>query len=437
MSRGKVFIGWNKDNTLAKAVQEGLEKFDFEGVIGGKDGKNTIAHAVGQTIIDQMDKCCSAIMLFSENENRLSANMLYELGYLFGSLRPTSILTVYIGVSNDIIPSDLLGIWAARIENNNLSNEEKAEIIVNKFVEEQNVRSDNDKLLALSEYLKLKSSIKNHDKPIFYNYEMAELILIFSHSAYIYNDIDNAKEVIEKASIIGNSIEISLASKCALNYFKIYSKIKNNGSKKASLLQQDYIEIKNDFLEYIDLVDDFSIDIEDFKVFFSTMCYNYLDFANLMYFVGIEQKDVDNNFFQFIDNCYNKTLEYCEKLNTINPKSNKNIVSLIKSYLNRNRAIFYQNVNPELCNNCFEISITERKKIFNSCRYNNNIDKNFIAQMEMEYYLALSDNIHMVKDEDLKNKRLLEIEKFLRKKDQIMFDRMYNINLIRERIKNL
>lgn len=268
MSKGKVFIGWCGDNNLAIAVKSKLYYAGYEGIVGGKNGNNSIAHAVGQTVIDQMDECCSAIMLFSNRDNHLSANMLYELGYLNGALRSNCILTVYLNVSNDMIPSDLLGLWATHIDDSSLSNEKIAEKIVDQFVEEQNIESVTDKLDLISQYSELKARIINHKKPVYYNEEVAEFILLFSHSAYIYNDFENAGMVLNKAqSDYSDSIEISMAAICALNYFNIHFNIEMNNLGTATLSKNEYEKIKYIYIDCIESIDELVVDSKSFKTF--------------------------------------------------------------------------------------------------------------------------------------------------------------------------
>lgn len=434
MGKGKVFIAWTEDNSLALSVKQKLKIIGFDGIVGGKNDNNNVAHSVGQTIIEQMNECSSAIILFKGKS--LSSNMLYELGYLSGTIKSNRILTVYIDVSNDIIPSDLLGIWALKVDSLNLTDEELAEIIVTKFNEEQTVGDNTDCLDLISDYSELKYRIINHKTPEFYNDEIAKIILLFSHSAYIYNDFDNVAIILNKAqNDYNDSMEISLAINCAQNYFAIHKNIEKNNFGTAIIRKSEYDMIKYNYLEYLDVIDEIIDGLSEFKLVFKMMCFNYMDFANVLYFFGLNNKNDDPEFNEFKDYCYEECNKYCDMLVNMNEKAYSNFVSLIRAYINRSQALFFKDYDMEKCNEYFEKSIIERKKLYIKYRFNQSINKIFTSQMEMEYYLALSDNIGMISDESVKQKRIAEIKKFLKKENQALFSRMYNIDLIKSSIE--
>ncbi len=127
--KGNVFIGWATSEALAICVKNELRKHNFYGICGGREGSNEILAGIGATVVIQMNKCSSAIMLFSKRNEQitdekgnviitqtLSPNMLYELGYLSGSLNLKRVTGVYIDGAEDLVPTDIKGGWQETIK---------------------------------------------------------------------------------------------------------------------------------------------------------------------------------------------------------------------------------------------------------------------------------------------------------------------------------
>ena len=149
--KGKVFIGWSSDNSLALKVKAELKKSGYNGVVGGK-AESSLEHGVGDTIIKQMRSCSAAIMLFTSRPDLhsvcnkcgktlggkiLSGNMLFELGFLTGSLKPNRVFIVYMDDAAKCAPSDLKGAWDLQITKGCKTEEELAAEIVELFLKEQ------------------------------------------------------------------------------------------------------------------------------------------------------------------------------------------------------------------------------------------------------------------------------------------------------------
>ena len=182
---GNVFIGWNENFPLAEKVKILLKEKGYNGILKGRT-ENLFTHGIGATVISQMKSCCAAILLFQTQahakcecggeaeSNLLSANMLFELGFLVGSLKIKRVFTVYIDGAETLAPSDLKGMWDVGVYSAGKTTDELAEEIVDLFIHEQCDELNENKIELVTDISKLRGLIESHrSAPVYFESEIA------------------------------------------------------------------------------------------------------------------------------------------------------------------------------------------------------------------------------------------------------------------------
>lgn len=449
--KGNVFIGWNLSDALALEVKLQLKKFGYNGIVGGKNNAE-VEHSVGATIISQMKKCSSAIMLFSprpilsdcalceraDKFETLSGNMLYELGYLTGSLKLKRVLAVYIDHAVNLAPTDLKGGWDFQISSYKIENGQKvardtvetAKEIVEFFVAEQKDSLTQNKMEMITDISALRSILLGHTKsPVLYETEIATIVMLFCQAAYMDDDIDNSEKVLKELLHSGIQNEnCLLAISSSFDYFNACRALTKNEYDNMYLPRKDYQRLLNNLLEYIDDIQKVD-DSDPFKSLFLMVTYDYISFINMMYYADYDKDDLDDEIIYFREESAKKSIYYSQKYREFDPSLNSQLSSLYESYTYRNLALFYRTLEKnELANECFEKSISSRRELYMYFR-TRDLNDSIFEQINMEYHLALIDNIFDV-DETERNRRRRELKAYVEEANESSYNRIYLINKI-------
>lgn len=443
MIKGNVFLGWSKENTLAKVLQKKLLNYGFRGIVGGK-AQHAIDPGVGATVLNQMKKCSSAIMLFTpvdvDSGTILSGNMLFELGYLFGTLRLNKVLIVYLDVPMKSIPTDLHGMWDVQISKGDKSDEEIADEVIRHFLADQDSFLDEDKLDLLSEIEKLHYLIESHiESPIYYHDEMAQIVLLYGQAAYIFDDFISAEQTLGR--LLQQNFpndELQFAVLQCMSYFTLVQNLQDVDREDGNLYlsKRDYEKFRDESLDLIGEVKGFPETSETFKLMFLTIAYEYLTFANMMYAANPKTNARDEKFVEFRKFCVQNCLDYCEKMEEDDPDRNQNLAYLFKSYAYRNKAFLLKYIGEE-SDESFEESIKFRKKLYRRYHFSKTTAKHFVNHIRMEYFLALSDNLEQKKDKKLQDERIKELRKYIGDVTNNSFNRLYHIKNIEKIITDV
>ena len=450
MSRGNVYIGWSKNNSLALLLKEKLKAHGYNAIVGGNSEADINAD-VGTTIVNQMRKCSSAIMLFTTRSltsqaapgqefTVLSGHMLYELGYLLGkfdSIGPRRVLIVLLDVPSDIIPSDLRGMWSTQIDR--LEQSDAADQILSRFLSEQRSFLVEDKLTMVSEIETQHNRILSHmQTPAYYHDEMAQIVLLYSMAAYIYDDINSADTLLAQLQqqAIPNK-ELEYATALARKYFDLLLNLKDLNQPDGQLFlsnqsYEDYVQTSLGLIRVVNHNPSFS---KDFQYLFLSIAYEYLTFANMMYCTNAEPEEIDEELNEFRELCCQNCLENCSKLIQLDTARNENLGLLLSAYVTRNMAFFHQSLQLEDFDELFERSIGFREQLYDTYSFKPMINKQFVNHIWMEYALSLSDNLSL-KNDELKKKRIQELRRYIKKTTSSRFNKLYHIRTIEERIKH-
>ncbi len=453
--KSNVFIGWSDDNSLALDVEKALKKANYYGITGG-NSSHIDSVSIADTVLNQIKKCSGAIMLFTEKTltedngeviKNLSGNMLFEFGYALSKLDYQRVLIVYIDVRDELIPTDMRGMWDKRLSAHGKTQEELAKEIVDIFIREHKIFDFGDKLRLMSQPERLHNLIRQHmENPAYDNDEIAQIIIIFSQAAYIFDDFINARNLMnEFASKAKSCIEYNYNLKCAhrlaMKYFDLSLSFTDpdDGEKKLHLSKSGY----HDFIDSLTVMAD---DIEEnivsdgmpheneFEYMFLAVAYEYIVFANMIYYGQRADAELDNSIIEYRIDCCKKCIKYCEMLSK-EDEWNESFSKLFEGYVYRNLALFHKQYDTGNVDECFEKSIALRKDINHEFGQDSTVNKHFSSHIEMEYYLSLSDNLYLKdKDKDEKNRRKAKLMSYLDRMQQKKYDKFYHIDTIKDRI---
>ncbi len=452
--KGNVFIGWNIDDTLALTVKDKLKEHGYNAIVGGKNN-DQVQHGVGATIVAQMKTCSSAIMLFSPRKisvkcsdcgvesgvEILSGNMLYELGFLTGSLKIKRVLTVYIDHATELAPTDLKGGWDFQVKTKNGESEKSVEDvateIVNFFLQEQKDSITENKMEMVTDISALRAILVNHiNSPVFYETEIATIVLLFCQAAYMVGDLENSEKILRNllhSGVKNNNCLLAISS--SFDYFDACRALTKNEYDNMYLPRREYKKLKANFLDYIDELS-FLPDTDEFKCMFYMITYDYLTFINMMYYSETPADELDEETLEFREDCAKQSIKYSQLYRAFDPTRNSQLCALYESYTFRNLALFYKSRKlEENAKEYFEKSIVARRELYRYFRLRD-IDDSVFSQINMEYHLALIDNIFDVDDIE-KNRRVVELKNYVEEVNEASYNRQYLIEKISSVIEQI
>lgn len=139
-----VFIAWGGNQELAEQVCHALAEEDIDAQVGGHDYEaGDRKYYLGDQILEQMQKASQAIILAQPDMNPqggksasgLRPNLMLEWGYLCRSLPAECVHVFLIGLSQQNLPSDLIGSWAEEIDlTTGIEIEKTARKIADRFI---------------------------------------------------------------------------------------------------------------------------------------------------------------------------------------------------------------------------------------------------------------------------------------------------------------
>ena len=439
--KGKVFIGWSSDNSLALKVKAELKKNDYNGIVGGK-AERSLEHGVGDTIIKQMRSCSAAIMLFTSRTDthyvctkcnkilggkKLSGNMLFELGFLKGSLMPDRVFTVFIDDAVEYAPFDLKGIWDLHIERASMSEESLAEEITKCFLLKQYNALSCAKIDMIADYSHLKNLIVDHlVSPVYYENEMAEIIIMYSRSAYLFGNARSACDFLNE--VLHSDIDddrMLLAVNSAIVYLKAICELEKDDDGKLFLSKKSYMRYSKDLKSYLEDAEQFP-ESDDFRLLLEMTVYSTLCFLNMVYYSG---KGCDEGTYALEREVCVLAIESAHKFENADKQKNELFGVIYETYAYRNFAFLCKSHNSlKEAEDAFEKSISARRRILDY--YNSkDFDKTIFLGAESEYYLALTDDIESI-CASIRADRIHQLKEYVERIKEVSYDRTYLVRKI-------
>lgn len=416
----KVFVAWSGNIELARKLRVYVDKVPgFSAIIGGNDAYNLDSIYVGDTIIRQIQECDQAILLIQKKKltGQVSPNLMFEWGYVLASLNINKIHTYFIDIDSrdKDLPSDVHGIWAHSISTTDKTDDQTAKDIADIFFASQNNSLNQNKMAAVIDRAQTRDNILRHKRnPIYSNYEMAQFILCYIYSANIYrdtrdealSDVSSLLDYFKTNENTRQSNELIAASRCAIISIEFFKEIK-------FVHDEQYID-PEDFDRFIDkyyslLNSAEKLQENEVKHLIIAYVYNFMSYLNLLMINNdkVDAEDKIDNCRQIFISC-KEAISKCEIIENLSKENNLQLCELMRAYMYRNiycayrllDKIFSKEIESEFgTRECIiskikqylQLSLDERERLYNEYCVDN-VNANFFANIEMEYFLSLAEN---------------------------------------------
>lgn len=451
-----IFIGWSGNSDLALGLSEYItkENNNHRCIIGGNlQGNRGIF--VGGTIIEQMRRCDQAILLLQKHHQtgKISENLMFEWGYLFGKLHAKRIHNYFIDITENDLPTDLKGAWANQINTEGKTTEQIIEEIGKNFFDNQGSQIEENMMSTIINRNDTRAKIIMHNTdPTYLDVEMAQYVLCYIYTANIYGDaqdivyrdVDNFNE-----SLVSTNKELRLASHMALQTLNMYRRIRPG--KNCEIID------RYDFNEFFDGYERILEEAKNFKegelkIMFHAFAKNFMNYLYLLVIGGDELDSFEK--WEYCHEMYNlsiEAIEHCHQLEQCDQARNKEIGVLLRSYMYRNMFVGLSTIEEleesgeversedkeerrAKIIDCLNKSFAERKILYNSYD-RSNVPAVFRENIEMEYYLAMAECMIYETDQKIVSDYKRKLQHYLMKTEKVVNSKMVFANRIRSYIK--
>lgn len=417
--KGKIFIAWSGENSLAKAVKSNLESQEYIGVVGGESGRQSGLY-VGDVVLREIDQCNQAIFVVQKKaDGTISNNLMFELGYSLCRFNSNKIHVYYIDIDSkdEQIPSDLQGIWARHL--NTKDYPDIAQEIIKEFlINQRNIIPEN-KMAIIDSYHSLKEKLRKYpEAPHCSEYELAQYVLFFSQGAYMFDNEREGLTVLQELikNLPSPAEELDLAIRFAICYLKVFT----SWQRQNDLLfldRKNFKQIRQRLEGILEKV--LTWPENDFTLWFLVLLQDTLNYAMVLYSFcpaltpEISRKALDTSL-GYAQAC----LENCLKL--IDTKPNRQCAQLFAAYMYRNLATYHTRTggDPDVIYDYLTKSFNVRQELMDYYEVHN-INAHLYDNFEMEYFLALAELLGSLNDPEVMQDFLEDCQEYIQRvKDQ-------------------
>ena len=336
----KVFIAWGGNQKLAHAVGNELNKYDFNGIVGG--GIPTDMY-IGTQVFTQINQCTRAIILVesvrSDVGNPFSNNLMFEWGYLTAKMDPRKLHVFLLGESKKHLPSDLAGIWANEINNIDMTSEQVAKEITSLFMEAASRPIDIDKIEIFSRWNEIKRNLSVYTHtPAYSEIECAHYLLHSIEVCYGYMEEEQYLSLIEPLKPSSSALEFSLQIvKANITLFR------ESSGLTSKLSFDTFAELKSLFESKFD----FTNQDRNLHLWFKYFCISRL---GLLYTMIMKSDDFESEYMAIYHNkaeeCFIDALRVLSDISKIYPQESI-YIKLYEGYLYRDLHRIYSIIGHE------------------------------------------------------------------------------------------
>lgn len=398
--KDRVFIIWSGSRDVAEKVKSILERdYNYLCWVGGNSENDSQAASISETIIFQMKACNQSIVIFQNKKenNSVSNNLFYELGYTLALYGPTKVHSVRRINDNIILPTDCNNHFIEPIENSD-SDDDFAREIVNYFIRRQKLSVDENKMNLINHRYKIHDMINKHysqEGSKCSDYELAQYILFYMQAAHMFGD---EKRILEELSGFYRyhnhefSTELSLAVNMGISFLNMVIGIKMKSEDcDVYIDEDDFWDFESHYCDYQRIISSENDNI--FSNWAEIFFYEHLGFVYMLYANNdtLSHNEKERKYKSCILHCLN-ALESIDELDRIiNFESNnddKGIIALFKAYLFRNLFVAKHFIGESDAIDWLEKSVEKRRALkiyFDKGAIDTSIYDNFC----MEYCLSL------------------------------------------------
>ena len=418
-----IFIGWGGNKALADKVAEIIiNKTGDNAIVGGGQPTDMF---IGAQVIDQINRCDTAILLVEDKNGAISPNLMFEWGYISAKFAVSNIHAFLINKQSKDLPSDLMGSWVNEIsfDKSLMPELDLAERIVNLF-------QQNSKNMVVRNYFDL---ISNWKKVYTYltddipnsNQALCEYILSGCLAAYYYQDNMLFRQTLNTLKV---PVVISVVVQFAKAYIDIFMQSEN---MTKPLSQQNFFSAMQTFESIIKRQKKLSHDLE---MLLDILNYDAYGLANVLF---MKNDDIDSSTKKFCaekaKECFEKDVELLDMFEE-NFKNNECLGLLLRSYIFNDMGHLYKDA--------FNEEDSYFQHLTTSVEYRKRLHQTFLAsypantflstKLEQEYIIALSEQCNYMDDSVLKTMyKSLVVSKFKEWEKELVYT-----SSLTDRIKN-
>lgn len=425
--KDRIFIAWSGSNEVALKIQKLLKTHDYECIVGGNADNTSKRTSVGDTVLQQLNKCNQAIVIFKNRaDGRVSDNVYFELGYALATYGQTKVHCVREKNETINLPSDFDNSFVQAIDGE--TDDETASGIVDYFLTRQNLHVDANKMYLIDNRYIIHDMLKRYNSeegPKCSDYELAQYVLFYMQAANIFGDVPAVREEIirfKQASNHNLSDELEIAVNISLAYFDLVSNIKPADSGVLYIDDDTYFETKKhyDLLRLKTSDEHIGVFYDWARIFLA----NQICYCNSLYSLCPDLDEEDKQDFSL------ETIKWADislknigilKASEQTRKNNdhKGFLSLITAYVERNKFLALALLGEEEKSlQCLNNSISERMALKESFAYSS-INTLLVENLNMEYYLTLTEYLTFAEKLNIsrteKKIYLTDIKKYLQK----------------------
>ena len=390
-SMSTVFIGWSGNKSLADKLAALINRSTaHKAVVGGGLPKDMY---VGAQVIGQINKCNSAILLVEDKkeDGQVSANLMFEWGYIMAKMSPNNICTVLINKSHRDLPSDLLGTWVSEIPFDRESGDEDAfaETLYQRYLRDMD---DESKICYFDDvndwkktFIKLKEDI---DLP---EDDLCRQILMGCLAAYYYQDNRQLRKWLDGVS---GTTAVNEVVSFAKSYVDVFLESEN---MTKALSQTAFFECVQVFETILARKAKLP---EKISLLLDILCLDVYGLACVLY---LKNTDIDEETRSYCANqAKDRLVKMIEMLSALpeNYETNPCLVQLLKSYANNDLAHLYKNAFGDMDNFLAYLaeSVEQRKNLHRSFLNAYTGNTLLATKFEQEYFVALSEQCNYMED---------------------------------------
>ena len=410
--KDRVFIAWSGTNEVALKVKTLLEAKNYLCFIGGNSDNDSKFSSVGDTVIQQMKTCNQAIIIFQNkidpktNAAVVSNNLFFELGYVLSKYGQNKIHCVKKKEDPIVLPSDFDNSFIEAITGD--GNDAFAAGIVEYFLKRQKMSVTENKMLLINNRYRIRDMLKSHFSESgsrCSDYELAQYILFYMQSAYLFGDERSIKQELldfkqaHFSEIVG---ELSTAIDIGVSYLDIavhFKTVEKDGQSTVYIDEDVFGKIRRDYMGYLENLG--NDDVGMFDDWARAFIYDHLKFLHYLFANNPELEEEEKRYmFSTAKDYALKALECISKLENdpIDKQTHDStgILSLMKSYAYW--VLFFAEVGlgndgTEWMQKTIKVR-SGLKKTFEK----GTIDTQIYNYFCMEYYLAVIKYLPLAKD---------------------------------------
>ena len=401
--KDKIFIIWSGSKDVAVKVKSILEspRYNYICTVGGNDDNDSRFASVGDTVIQQMNTCNQAIVIFQNKpgQNTVSGNLFFELGYVFASYGAKKVHCVKRRNDQINLPSDFDNSFIEPLEDE--SDDAFAQGIVEYFTGRQKMSIDENKMQLINNRYRIYDLVDCHYSASgskCSDYELAQYLLFYMQASQMFGDNDRAENQLRTFKERHHhefSDELRISVNICLSFFEVVHNIRMEGERvfidKATY--RSYTAQTRGILDEIPDDDAWTFD-EWARVF----VIEQRAYINLL-FAECPENDESRreSFHRRVKEDAKSALEHIKILEESSPCKENNdsigLLSILRAYLYRNLFFSCQVLKEdEEASQWLALSTKERSALLRN--FNRGvIDSKLYETFRMEYYLSMCEQM--------------------------------------------